>query len=288
MLGYLLGLLGALFQASAWSVVKYKVKSVNQYVLACANFLLVAPFLWIIMSFNEMPELNPVFFLAVAVTALLNIIAVYIYIKALKASPLSLSVPMLAFTPAFLLLTSAIILKEFPSLFGFFGILLIVAGAYSLNYERGNRDLLAPLKAIKRQKGPLYMLGMSFIYSITVNFDKLAVINSSPIFAAAFVTTLIGSSLFIIALVKTKNTLHQFRINFWIFIILGIIISFEILTIYTSFSLINVSYTMSMKRISILFGVLFGYLFFKEKHIKQRLFSAFLMAIGAAVIIIFG
>ena len=41
----------------------------------------------------------------------------------------------------------------------------------------------------------------------------------------------------------------------------------------------------SIKRMSILVGVLYGYYFFKEENIRERLFGSLLMVIGFVIIV---
>jgi len=50
-------------------------------------------------------------------------------------------------------------------------------------------------------------------------------------------------------------------------------------------SLAKVAYVISIKRMSLIIGVLYGYLFFKEEKIRDRLFGAFLMFIGFVLVV---
>src|SRR3989338_665803 len=63
---------------------------------------------------------NILFYSTIFVTA-----GVIFYIKALKEEDLSLSVPMLNFSPLFLLVLSPLMLKEYPSYWGMTGVALI-------------------------------------------------------------------------------------------------------------------------------------------------------------------
>jgi len=109
------------------------------------------------------------------------VVTTVLYMKALKYSDLSISVPMLTFTPLFLLVTSPIILGEFPSLLGLLGIFLIVSGSYLLNIKEFKQGYLAPFKALFRERGPKLMLIVAFLWSITSNYDKIGALNSSPL-----------------------------------------------------------------------------------------------------------
>jgi len=52
-------------------------------------------------------------------------------------------------------------------------------------------------------------------------------------------------------------------------------------------SLTQVAYMISVKRLSLLMGVLYGYILFKETNIKERFAGTLLMIIGFAMIILF-
>jgi drug/metabolite transporter (DMT)-like permease len=60
-----------------------------------------------------------------------------LYQRAMQLSPVSLSVPYLAFTPMLLLVTSYFLLGERPSWCGVLGVVVMTAGAYGLNGARG-------------------------------------------------------------------------------------------------------------------------------------------------------
>jgi uncharacterized membrane protein len=50
-------------------------------------------------------------------------------------------------------------------------------------------------------------------------------------------------------------------------------------------SLAKVAYVISVKRMSLIIGVLYGYLFFKERQIGERLIGASLMFIGFIMVV---
>jgi uncharacterized membrane protein len=59
-----------------------------------------------------------------------------------------------------------------------------------------------------------------------------------------------------------------------------------IITRLKAISLIEVSYMVSVKRLSILFGVIYGVMF-KETNIKERLLGATVMVLGIIMITVF-
>ncbi len=76
--------------------------------------------------------------------------------KAIKLSPLSITLPFLALSPIFMIFTSDFILGERLGKYGIGGIILTVIGAYLLNVRDTRKGILEPFKAIQRERGSLY------------------------------------------------------------------------------------------------------------------------------------
>jgi uncharacterized membrane protein len=55
----------------------------------------------------------------------------------------------------------------------------------------------------------------------------------------------------------------------------------------TAISLTLVAYVISVKRMSIMFGVIFGALIFKEQGLRERLAGVIIMQAGVVVILLF-
>ncbi|MCK5287396.1 MAG: DMT family transporter, partial [Thermodesulfovibrionia bacterium] len=126
-------LLTAFLFATSDALTKHALASRDEYLVAWARLLFSLPVLFICLMFIEMPSLDRTFWLATFCALPLEISAIILYTKALKISPISLSVPFLALTPIFLIFTSYLVLGEKVSLGGGVGIFLIAAGSYSLN-----------------------------------------------------------------------------------------------------------------------------------------------------------
>jgi len=77
--------------------------------------------------------------------------------KAIKISPLSLTVPFLSLTPVFLIIILYVMFGECVSFWGGIGILMIALGSYTLNLKEMSKGFLEPIKAIGRGKGSIFM-----------------------------------------------------------------------------------------------------------------------------------
>ena len=173
MVWFIFAILGALLSATYYASTKRLLRDINQYVLATGAFLSCFLILFLTSIIKGLPEIGPAFYVSVLITVMINIIGVILCYKALKITDLSLAMPMIAFTPLFLILTSFIFLKEAPTVFGAAGISLVVIGSYVLNLNKNKTHFLDPFKEILRNKGVFYILIIAFLFSISVNFDKL-------------------------------------------------------------------------------------------------------------------
>ena len=246
---------------------------------------------WLLSALFFIPWLIPdtTFWSCVAIGLPLEAFALYCYMKALKVSPLSLTVPFLAFTPGFIILTGWIILGEEISPGGFCGIILIIVGAYFLNLSKTRYGLLDPLMAIFRESGSRLMLLVSFLYAFTSTIGKLAIIHSNPYFFGIIynIALLMLLTLFLPAAANAepgKNLLRRPLIG----LILGALVATTIFSHMLAISMTNVAYMISLKRTSLLFGVLYGALWFKEERIAERLTGAIIMITGVFIIGWFG
>ncbi len=215
--------------------------------------------------------------------------------KALKSSDLSITVPMLTFTPLFLLITSPVMVGEFPGIFGLIGIFLIVTGSYLLNINHNKKSLsqgyrnryLAPFKALLKEKGPRLMLVVAFIWSITSNIDKIGLQNSSPLFWVIAVDIYVALLMLPLCTFRRNRKTAQIRANWRALLTLGLFGGLTAVCQMTAISLTLVAYVISIKRTSAIGGVLFGYLIFKEKGIRARLVGAIVMVFGVLFITLF-
>ncbi len=101
----------------------------------------------------------------------LNVAANFCYFRSLQLAPLSVTLPMLAFTPLFASLLGAALLGESLGVRGTIGALLVVAGGLTLGLRRG---------AVGFEAGGGLMLVVAFLWSATLLLDKRALAAASP------------------------------------------------------------------------------------------------------------
>ncbi|WP_377477343.1 MAG: EamA family transporter [Microcoleus anatoxicus] len=280
----ILGIFTAFFEAVKDVFGKQNLKKSDEYVVAwsLSFFSVISLTPWVI--YTGIPALNSQFWVALLIGGSINAVTALLYIKAIKVSDLSLTVPLVALTPLFMLLTSPLIVGEYPKLFDYIGIFLIVSGSYLLNIKDKSQGYLAPFKALVKEPGPKLMLMVAFLWSITSNFDKIGVKNSSPIFWIFSIFGTMSILLLPILLHKTPNPSRKILKQLPMLAAMGFFNAIGVLCQMQALTLTLVVQVIAIKRTSVLMGVLFGHFIFKEKDIQQRLLGAAIMVFGVFVI----
>jgi drug/metabolite transporter (DMT)-like permease len=281
---FIFALITAVSEATKDLFSKNAMKKVDPYVSAWSLSVFSFMFLMPLLLFIEIPVLGGQFWFAILIQTVMLSVTQVIYMRAISTSPLSVTLPMLAFTPAFMLITSPLILRESPGMIGKFGILLVVLGAYLLNVKKVGEGFLNPFKALFEERGPILMMVVAFIWSITANVDKIGVLNSSPIFYSITVMGGVTICLSIVMGFKSEGYQGQIKANWRALLPIGFFLAIGIASQMTAIKLTLAPFVISIKRTSIFFGSIYGFIFFKEAKIKERLMGAFIMVIGVFLI----
>lgn len=280
-------ILTAVFRSLTDVAGKSSMKNMDEYIVAWSLFLFALPFFGILLFFTDIPEIGEKFWVALLVGGSLNVFTNLIYMRAIKLSDLSITIPLITFTPLFMLVTSPIIVGEFPNIYGIIGILLIVTGSYILNFKEKKKGYFAPFKALLKEKGPRLMLLVAFIWSITANFDKIGIENSSAFFWPVAVNAFITAGFIPVVLTKSRDKTKQIRKNYKALIPVGFFHGIMIVVQMIAVSMTLVAYVISIKRTSAILSVVFGSLLFKEEGLKERLLGSAIMILGVVLITIF-
>jgi drug/metabolite transporter (DMT)-like permease len=283
----MLAFLSAFSLATSDALTKKALAGRNEYLVAWFRLFFALPFLIASWFFIPLPELDIIFFLAFCLALPIELVTIVLYIKALKASPLSLTLPFLALTPVFLIGVPYLILGEKVSVPGGTGILLIAAGSYLLNINEIRRGILEPIKAIVKEKGSVMMICVAILYSITSTLGKMAIEHSSPLFFGITYFIVLTVCFTPIVLWAGRDELHSFvaRREYTSLIIPGFFYALMIASHMIAINLTKVAYMISVKRSSLLVGVIYGFILFREKNIKERTLGAFLMFVGFVLVV---
>jgi drug/metabolite transporter (DMT)-like permease len=285
---FTLSLVCALSLASADAFTKKFFPTYDGWELLVVRFAVPAILLLPLVFIYPIPAVPPVFWAWIAVLVPLEILAMLLYLLAIRDSPLHLTLPYLAFTPVFNVLTGLLVLGETVSLQGLLGIVLVVCGAYLLNIRqlKTSNNLFAPFLAITKERGSRLMLSVAAIYSFTSVAGKGAMQYATPESFGAFYYVLIG---FVLVIVTTLYKPAKLKVIFrrpaqTLFI--GALMAIMVVSHFLALALIEVAYMIAVKRTSLLFSIILGAVLFKERQLTQHFMAGALMVGGVALILI--
>ncbi len=287
MLGFLLAFGTAIFEASKDITSKFNLHHIDEYTAAFSLHLVQSIILAPIVLYFGPEEMTSRFLWALFACSLIQVTVILLYFKAIKRSELSVTIPLITLTPLFMLLTSPILIGEFPSALGVVGIILIVVGTYISNLNQETKNFFAPFVSLVKNQGSRYMLIVAFLWSITANLDKIGVEETSPVYWAFTKDFLILFYLIPIFVVKSRKPLQQINHRKWGLLLVGIFRSASVLTQMFAIQFILVAYVISIKRASSIFIILFAFFYMNEKkNFRNRMIGIVTILAGLFVIAI--
>jgi drug/metabolite transporter (DMT)-like permease len=232
----------------------------------------------------------PAFWGGVLVLVPLELVAMWLYMRAIRDSPLYLTLPYLAFTPVFNVLTGYLLLGETISARGFTGILLVVLGAYLLNLNQRVRGLwrawIDPLRAIAYERGSRMMLIVALIYSVTSALGKQVMQYATPESFGAFYFALLGGVVLAATVTLRPRGLRVLGQRPLPLLLVGALMAVMVVTHFIAIAGVEVAYFLAVKRSSLIFAILFAMILFHERPARRHLFASLLMVAGVALILL--
>lgn len=257
------------------------------------NFIILLPFLFVI-NYNSISATN---WILIIITGMLDSIALLLIVKAIRHRSISLSFPLLAFSPALTAIIAFLFLQEGLSLSQIVGIIFIVIGAYVLEH-REHETIKSHIKHMIKSKYIRYLLIAILIYGFTSvigrkllspisaggvgmkPFELLALVQSIRLVVFLFFAYLFYDGL---------NEIRKGIKNSWFSLLIISILSLAANLSY-SFSLSyaegKAALVTAIRRTSILFTTYFGGEIFKERMIIQRIVAAVMMVIGGIILVL--
>lgn len=241
---------------------------------------------WLTLVVVGIPEIEPQFVPAILTACISDVGALLLMSRALRSTGMGKAVPLLSLTPIFLLVTGLLILGEIPTIWGGVGVLIIVIGAYLLRLERGVSSLLTPFKLLFQDRGARYMMGTAMLFSLTGPFFKKSIIHSGPFFSMAVSLPLSGLVLWFVHVGSGGSTRDLLPTGLGKITVAGLGLSMFGVALFVNLGLVTglVSYVISIKRLSILIGIIIGAVMFGEKSLVRHLAAGAVMIGGAALI----
>ena len=260
-----------------------KINSVNLLLI----FTLAQTLIFGSWVFYEDPFLNlKSYIFPGLILILISLFSALLFLKAIKQSDLSLTIPLLSLSPLFSSFFSFFFLDEKLSYFQYIGVFLIIFGTlvlYSKKITLG--EILKSFKVLVINNSAKLMIVVSLIWSLTPVLDKLCLEHSS-INIHGLIQSFGLMILLIFLLKKEKYEFLSLKRN-WRLILITILTG--IIATVLQFYAILFNYVPIMETIKRSIGqlssVLFGKLFFKEEITKPKILGVLILSVGVYYIL---
>ena len=207
-------------------------------------------------------------------------------IEAYRVGDLSIVYPISRSAPLFTLFWAMLLIGEFPSLKGMFGIALVVLGIFVISIRDFHFKNFPPQPEKKASSLP-YLL--AFIAAVTGSIysvvDKMVVQILHPIFYTWLINFWMSIDVGIYILFHREASLQKFwkeskREIFTIVLLQNIGYGCFLMALTMS----KVSYVVAFRQVSALFGAGMGILLLKEQEWKTRMAGALILTLGLILI----
>lgn len=230
----------------------------------------------------------PGYFAPAVASVLLNTVANLLMLRAVRVSPLSLTIPLLSLTPVFSSLVAVPVLGERLGGRQIVGIALVVFGALFLHLRSGEsshpREVL---RGFLREPGSLMMVGVALLWSFAMPLDKVALRYGPVPFHGLFLN--FGVGLGCMGLLVARRRLGELTAVRGLVHLLGGTIGLSAAALgfqLVAIGFLPVGIVETLKRgIGNLMAVMLGRMAFGEAVTVGKLMAAGLMAAGVGLVV---
>ena len=276
-----------------WGIFDLLRKLVLEYLsisqVICVIFISQLIFFFFSLFFSNLLVSDPNYFLYLIIISVLSLLAIFCFLKAIKIGEISMSIPLLSYSPLLSLLFSNYFLGENLEAQQYFGVATIFFGSFTL-YSKSLKvqDLLLSPVTLMKNKGAQLIICVTIIWSIIPVLDKKS-LTYTDIYLHGFLQSLLIVFLLLI-FIKTPITkkIIKLKKKKEIFLFLLLII-FSFLTTLLQFLALKINLVPILevfkRAIGILLALYFGYFFFNEKINKQKIISIIVITLGLLFVI---
>lgn len=260
------------------------------YLLFSTLFILPFTFSISIILFG-LPKLDLTFLGSTFLAALIAACAAILAYRAIRISEISLVNPISSFHPIFTGIISSFTLKEIITTKGWVGIIIVVVGAYVLKVGKSKEGLFVPVKALVSHKGVRLSFVAYLLWAISPTFEKTAIFHTTPNNPpfVAVVESLVAAIIYSVVLIKKSENLGKIASKAKTcvkqFLAIGILGGVGTSLAFLAIGSGKLGPVTSVFRLSMIFTVLWGGLFFKEKNFKNRLLGSIIMLLGVVLLV---
>ena len=251
-------------------------------------FLLIASIGYLPMFLFFWPRLTvtPAGWACIVATGMLHALYFWFIGGAYERGDLSLVYPLSrGFGPLLVPLLAVSFLHEQLSPAGILGIILVVAGIYTIHLKSFSADsFFEPLRAL-RGSASIWALCTGATIAGYSLVDKVGV---GLVYPPAYIYLMFVISLLLLSpymLTRERVALKlEWQVSRGPILIDGFLVLFTYMIILFAFRLSKVSYVVAAREVSIVISALLGIIWLKESHAPQKMAGSLLIALGVVLI----
>ncbi len=251
------------------------------FYLSLFNIFFCLPFVWNI----DFSKLSWTILLVLLVKSILNANAFLFVMLSLKNLEISIALPLMVLTPGFVALSAWILLGEALSIHSILGMLLLISGAYALEWEQ-EKKIRTEFFSFLRSSKHHYVFIALLLFSITSLLDKL-LLGKYRVQPYAFLFFQeIFFLLFFLAVFCFFAKKQAVTTIPWKWIVLVAI--FTLIYRYTQIEAVKiapVALVLSIKRTSVFFSAILGGKIFHEHALCRKAIAILGMLFGVILIL---
>ncbi|HCW93003.1 MAG TPA: EamA family transporter [Flexistipes sinusarabici] len=264
------------FMHSLWNILLKK--SYNKYLfnyqMHFLNFCLMTIIYITFFSDKLYFDLNAVVF---AFLSALFFTGYHLFLStSYRYSDASLVYPITTSSPIWVTLWAVLFLNEKVTFFGLSGILITILGVLVMHSSRNSVG--------KLDAGVMYALISAFFYSIGAVIDKVGVETENFILYVYLLTMFMTFFMYLYSAKKFTNHFSHFKSNFLLLLSGSLVLCMSFFIYRVGLLLVQVSYATAIRQVNVLFGVLLGVIFLKEKFSVKRLVGSIIIFMGILII----
>lgn len=288
MLWFIFALVSAVFTSLSSILSKKELYTKHALEFSTLRSMFTSIFALILLFFLK-PDISFGFLAFIYLISLILTAGLLFSSKSLRHLDISTYSPLTNISPVMTLALAFFFLGERISALNFFGIILILIGAYSLEVDPHHKNFLNPFKKMLKSEHYVMLFFSLILLSVVSTFDKLVVINYlHPLVYLCYIWIFNGVNFVIFDFFKfrLKDVKSDLNHNMWPIILVSFLHFVSSFFYILSLSLQFVSLVIPVKKLSTFFDTMIGGSLFHERGIKFKIIACFVMILGAYFITI--
>lgn len=288
---FILAFVSALFSAAAAVYEKKALFNLNalnfSFIVSTATLVFSLPFFFSV----HIAEVSTSGLLILFIKTILSAGAFMCVMLSIKNMEISEALPLLGLSPALVAIGGVILVNDILSGTEWLGIALMAAGAYVLELKKGVKNPLEPFKALFSFSKYAYVFYALLLFTATSLIDRFLLKGDKfpPYTFMAFQQLFYALIFAVIILVKKRNAIAMVKgLNRNTFYLIIAVALFSVIYRYTQIEatkIAPVALVLSVKRLSVLFAVVYGGKMFSEENLYRRVAAVVIILIGTALLL---